>query len=999
MSRRCVFPVCPGRWQALNAMAIALGALELCSGIGCRLSLNSDSPLTIAKVQQLSHLAGASGQAVAFRGVVTYADPIDQILLVQDSTGGLLIDVAGLGSLPPPKRKVAVNGIVVAMGGVPLVVHPSVTVIGWAPLPQAVPVRIRLLADRQNAGRRVKITGIALSSQVDSNGILRIRVCDGEEVATVRVRENTIADRAALPGAMVEIEGVSDPVKNDKGVVEDYRIWVVSYQDVRIVKPSVPLTAVPTVNTVELMHDLRKSGPPVLGRVQLHGEVREDARGGLKFADGVGILPLTMALDILPFTGRNLSIWAFPRRVMDGLVLEDAVVRVAEHPHPGNTHVVQRELLQAISQLRSLPAPEAAKGVPVDVEATVTYASEAWGLLFIQDSTGGIYVNVLKELPAGIRAGWRVRVEGRSSGGAFAPCISHARVTHLGESSLPEPLNLSEKDLVSGRNDSQWVQVDGVARSLETHDGLPIVHMVNGRTRFTAYLDGWSDPPQHLLGARLRLTGACGSSFNARRQFNGVEVYLQRPKQVRVLEPHRDPFRLAVRSSASLLQFSPTEEPSEEVHLQGIVTMATDSGALYVRDAGGGLQVLPARPVAARLGDLLDIAGYPRSTGLGVALEDATVHKLRTGHPPQPQHTSVYRILDGNLDGQLVELDGKLIGLVPALGQVQLLLNAAGGYFTTTLKQSEPFDAALLPGSDVRVRGICVLDRPTAVSENIARHFELHLRDANDIKVLRHAPWWTAERAFGVCAVGVAFLGAVLVWVFMLRRKVRQQTAIIAKKLEVEAERTQQLAEAAQELERLATRDGLTGMWNRTAVFDLLASALDRGRRIAQPTAVIMCDLDRFKQINDQYGHPIGDLVLQEISRRLRANVRTSDFVGRYGGEEFLIVLPECDLQEAVTRAEQLRNQIRSEPVKAGDMALDLTCSFGVSGSQISCWDSDQLIKSADEALYCAKRSGRDCVHYSVAGTEPSSGRICSQSCREMANGNGLRLQMYSGPA
>ena len=160
-----------------------------------------------------------------------------------------------------------------------------------------------------------------------------------------------------------------------------------------------------------------------------------------------------------------------------------------------------------------------------------------------------------------------------------------------------------------------------------------------------------------------------------------------------------------------------------------------------------------------------------------------------------------------------------------------------------------------------------------------------------------------------------------------------------------------------------ATRDGLTGLWNRKMIFDTLAQELARAEREDTPLAIVMVDLDKFKSINDSFGHPAGDAVLQQASRRLSTSVRTYDYVGRYGGEEFLIVLPNCNRERARRLSERLRRSVADAPMSAEGRELNITCSLGVAFSDASNGsDVAALVHAADEALYRAKQAGRNCV-------------------------------------
>jgi diguanylate cyclase (GGDEF)-like protein len=173
----------------------------------------------------------------------------------------------------------------------------------------------------------------------------------------------------------------------------------------------------------------------------------------------------------------------------------------------------------------------------------------------------------------------------------------------------------------------------------------------------------------------------------------------------------------------------------------------------------------------------------------------------------------------------------------------------------------------------------------------------------------------------------------------------------------------EQLLAAREALREQATHDGLTGLLNRNSILDVLHKELSRVSREGHPVSLLMVDLDRFKQINDTHGHASGDAVLRESAQRMKAAVRGYDSVGRYGGEEFVIVLPGCDGESAFTQAERVRDTIGGSPFVIGPRRLPVTCSIGAS-SRISPsgQDADALLREADLALYRAKDGGRNRV-------------------------------------
>jgi two-component system cell cycle response regulator len=171
------------------------------------------------------------------------------------------------------------------------------------------------------------------------------------------------------------------------------------------------------------------------------------------------------------------------------------------------------------------------------------------------------------------------------------------------------------------------------------------------------------------------------------------------------------------------------------------------------------------------------------------------------------------------------------------------------------------------------------------------------------------------------------------------------------------------LVQAREEMRFRATHDALTSLWNRGFVLDMLARELDRARRERSSISLLLCDADHFKNINDQHGHAIGDEVLREIARRLLGSVRSYDFVGRYGGEEFLVILNGCDAIRGRDRAEQIRSAVAQRPVLTARGPVPVTLSIGVVAS---CdWERiarEQLLQEADAALYQAKAAGRNRV-------------------------------------
>ena len=162
-------------------------------------------------------------------------------------------------------------------------------------------------------------------------------------------------------------------------------------------------------------------------------------------------------------------------------------------------------------------------------------------------------------------------------------------------------------------------------------------------------------------------------------------------------------------------------------------------------------------------------------------------------------------------------------------------------------------------------------------------------------------------------------------------------------------------------LQAEATHDSLTGAWNRGAVLSFLEQELARGRRDRTSVATILFDLDHFKLINDRHGHPAGDAILREFVRRMEATVRSYDAVGRYGGEEFLVVLPNCGDENALYLANRILAEVSRTGVRDHESEIRMTASAGIATTEGDpARSADDLLREADIALYRAKNGGRN---------------------------------------
>lgn len=183
-------------------------------------------------------------------------------------------------------------------------------------------------------------------------------------------------------------------------------------------------------------------------------------------------------------------------------------------------------------------------------------------------------------------------------------------------------------------------------------------------------------------------------------------------------------------------------------------------------------------------------------------------------------------------------------------------------------------------------------------------------------------------------------------------------------------------AEAARRVYEMSVRDALTGAYNRRHFDERIASEIAFAQRHGTPLCVILCDIDHFKQVNDRYGHAVGDEAIVAVASACANGKRQSDIVGRLGGEEFAILLPETELAQATIVADRLCKAIAEHVMMAHEVQFKLTASIGIAAASVSMSSLDALMRAADQALYQAKAQGRNCT---VQWSPPQAPKLAAE--------------------
>ena len=460
--------------------------------------------------------------------------------------------------------------------------------------------------------------------------------------------------------------------------------------------------------------------------------------------------------------------------------------------------------LTTVRDIHALLPADARRGYPVRLRGVVTAPFAVAAAVFVQDSTGGIFVPTPG---TALQSGQLVEVSGTTAAGDFAPIVNNASVRALGHAPLPEPAHPSPADLFTGRYDSEWVESDGIVQTVSTQAGQARLSVASGRYRFTAEVPLDSQNSASLLiDAHVRIRGACASVFNERRQLLGIRLIVPDFDSIVPLERGAaDPWTLPVQAADSILQFRPDSRPGHRIRMRGTVTLNSPTGALYVRDASGGLVVETTEHVELRPGDEVDIVGFPAPGDYLPVLSDAIVRRVGSGNPFPPPYITVDDALGGNYHAQLVRLEARLVEESVDAGGHTLTLQAGRHLFTASLA-SDRGDrlARIRPGSLVEVTGVNIvkversgIERMAADGSFTERHdFRLLLPSPDAVVVVRNAPWWSATRVLWALGASGAITAVAFVWVGVLRRRVHEQTAIIREQL-AEAASLKEAAEAA----------------------------------------------------------------------------------------------------------------------------------------------------------------------------------------------------------
>ncbi len=775
----------------LRCSTLLLVILTL-AGCGAGTGSRSGAFRTIAQVKSSS--GGKHSNHVQFRGVVTVVDHNFGFIIVQDETAGARVEPSLLADESLTGHRVEIAGNTTLERGTDTITEASVRDLGIAELPAPVAIGEKETWGDALDCKRVTLVGTAGVGHIDISGEPLIPLRVGGFEVSVRFVDDARLTQPKFVDAEVQVTGVASTGVDLRGRLTDLTIRVPGSDGISILRAAPDPGSLPVERvTAILSPNFRPRGH----RLRLEGRIHDlGESAGWLFSDSTGSIEIENAPVFVDQSGQ-VDLVAFVARVDGAYVLRDARPVHPDFDRGSTDRLAHAGPIQSAGALRAMSAREAASEKPVSLEGVITYVDPVWKALFVQDSTGGVYVSLHETDPQAMSAGDLVRVDGVTGAGDFAPLVGKPRFKVIRHGvKMPSPSTLDKEAIFLGQADSQWVELEGILESTGVAENHGFGVFSWGSHRYRVQMPASVILPPEWVNKRFRVRGACGTVFNTRRQLRGIQLLVQSLDQFTPMAGSAagpagpNP---AITPIDRVLQFSPNEAPGYRLHIRGKVLAAHPRGPTWIKDGSGALAVREHNEIALKHGDMVDVEGFPSAGAFSPELRDATVEKRAGGTPAKPIDATPHQALFGSLDEQLVRIEGRLISEYWSGQEQALLLQNGKATFTARGPGNLP---QFEPGAVLELTGICNVSAKRFAGDLVPTSFEIGVDSPDAVKVVVNAPWLTgkfAMRALGLTLLAVA---AVLGWVFVLRRRVDSQTQVIEQKL-AEVERLKSKAEAA----------------------------------------------------------------------------------------------------------------------------------------------------------------------------------------------------------
>ena len=651
--------------------------------------------------------------------------------------------------------------------------------------------------------------------------------------------------------------------------------------------------------------------------------------------------------------------------------------------------------LRHIAEIRRLTPEQAGQSRPVLILGTVTSFLGTPGFFFLQDASGAICIDRTENLvdlsgSRRLEVGDQVEISGLTDPGMFAPVVDSETIRIIGHGIIPPPRRMTYLQMVRGNADSQWTEIEGIVRAatvqISKGKSILLLNVDLGGGSIAIRVEQAADY-KTLVDAQVKVVGVCGTIFNNKRQIVGLRMWTPAMTDVKVTQrASNDPAAYPLTAVRSVMQFSLDPKQGHRVKVAGTVTYQNLGHSLYLQDGPDGILIQSPQTTPVPIGTRVEAVGFPSPGEYSPVLKDAIFRTLRQEAPAKPLSTDADHVFQNSyeldmapFDSQLIQLKGEIVERVNQTGQWVWIVRDGKTIFEVHAQQAAfPHASEVRDGSTFLFTGICVVQ---VNGEKVPQSFHLLLRSPADMVLLQGASVWTRTRILLVLGVVAATTLLSLLGIFVLTRRVKQQTDVI---------RTSE-----ERFRYLAQHDALTGLANRLLLNDRLEAALAQARRHSSGLALMLLDLDNFKHVNDSLGHAAGDQLLCLAATRIAELVRETDTVARMGGDEFVVLFTELDDPAEAERIAQKILASLAKPMLLTGQEVPVSGSAGIAIFPEGGVDANSLMQNADSAMYQAKARGRNA--YALYSPGMSSDKIdklaLQMALARAVERNELRLQ------
>ena len=745
-----------------------------CFLVACR---NGErKPTTVRSVAAFTACCSpAVSTPIHLQGVVTYYDPPKGLLYFEDNSGGTTISLARRSFEVKPGDSVNLTGELDPQTRE--IRDLQLQVMGTAKMPAPIQKNIRtLLRDRASISKWVHTQGVVRAADIEE-GRFTIHLAGGDETLRARVLNPGNDDwGGALVDAVVDIEGVLAPSNDNKGLQDGVQLLVPYMEHIHKLSSAIDPFSLPVWTASQVEEAVPGT---LLHRVRVQGQIRGRTHQGdwILVDQGNKELVFRSALPIFPVPGEGADVAGYLEQTDQGPRLTESIFR----PIAIGPHVESKLVLTNVKQVRNLSAEEAAKAYPVRLDsAIVTFFEPIWQLMFVQDSTGGVFVEIQNEHHH-FEPGDVVSVHGITSPAGFAPDIAQPVIEFRKRDHLPPAYRPAPDELSRGHADSSWIALTGVVHSVDVQsDRIFFTLYTPNGTALRVHVPKVFPNAERLIDSEIHLTGVCGTLVDKNMQLTGLTMFVPDEHLIQVVKTGAlDPFSIPVISASSLLRLWQADNSEHGVHVQGVVTWQLNSTTTYLKDSlGSNFSVHLAKPQNLEPGDRMDIVGFADVQKSKITIEDAAARKLDSISAVSATPLTPEQILRGDHDQELVILNGTVLSRTVYPEQQTLDVQSGNEIFNAILRNPNAGQmlTSLENGSVVRVTGITSIQYDTSTIPSTPTSFSLMLRSPQDVTVIKRPPWWTIKRTLLATGLLTILILVAVSWVVLLRRRVRAQT-------------------------------------------------------------------------------------------------------------------------------------------------------------------------------------------------------------------------------